>query len=117
MHDVRWLPVHDSTIVDAAAYDAAAERIYVRLRSGLTQYFDDCPEAEWHGFMADDSKGRYLTQVLQAKRSQGHLGTPANPRPPRTEQVRRAVYLNAFRPALEMTDPARFAGRVPELLT
>jgi hypothetical protein len=115
VHDVRWLPVHDSTIVDAAAYDAAAERIYVRLRSGLTQYFDDCPEAEWHGFMADDSKGRYLTQVLQAKRSQGHLGTPANPRPPRTEQVRRAVYLNAFRPALEMTDPARFAGRVQQV--
>ena len=110
---VDWQAVEGSTLVAAAAYDPAAERIFVRLHSGLASYYDGCDPREWAAFMLPStSKGEYLTQVLAHKSVKGPIdGSSADPRPLQTDGVRRAIYLNAFRPAQEMSEPRFFAGR------
>ncbi len=108
---LSWQTVHGSTLVAAAAYDAAAHRLHVRLHSGRVQYFDECHPDEWATFMAPTTgKGQYLTAVLARKPGSASSAGRA-PRTPLTEPVQRAVYLNAFRPAQEMSDPRFFAGR------
>ncbi len=104
---LAWQVIDGSQHVARAAHDPAAHRIYVQLHSGTTQYYDDCDGAEWAAFLTAESRGRYVANVLAHRAQRQDLA----PRPPQTGVVRRAMYLNAFRPAQELTDPRCFAGR------
>lgn len=60
-----WESAAESSIVAACAYDEAAERIHVKLRSGAVWVFEDCNPEVWRLFMANgESKGKFLNSVL-----------------------------------------------------
>jgi hypothetical protein len=66
MRPTEWITVEKSTLIEAIAYDGAAERIYVRLHSGEEWYFDDCDTHLWERFKSPAmSKGEFLTNVLE----------------------------------------------------
>lgn len=56
----------ESTLVEAAAYDEAAERIFLRRRDGETVVFESCKPRDWDLFLVPGtSPGQYLTRNLQ----------------------------------------------------
>lgn len=60
-----WTPVHGSTVVAAAMYDEAAERIYVRRLDGWVYAFDQCTQRDWDLFLVKGARpGEYLVRVL-----------------------------------------------------
>jgi hypothetical protein len=66
MIPINWINVTESTIVTAIAYDDAAERIFVRLHSGVEFYFDNCDPALWNQFKSPaHSKGEFIKNVLE----------------------------------------------------
>jgi len=61
----EWSPVDDSTLVRAVAYDAAAERIFVRLIPRGLIVFEECTQRTWELFrIPGTSPGDYVTRVL-----------------------------------------------------
>jgi hypothetical protein len=110
-----WEVVEGSTVVEAARYDPAACRIFVRTHGGHVQGYEDCSDQDWTEFMASHtSKGEYLTRILSRKREVARAA--AFPRPPRHSGINRALVLNAFSPAQELDEPSRFAGRRAQIL-
>lgn len=62
----EWIIVPDSTVVIAAMYDDAAERIYVRTQWGLVYAFDHCTSMDWSLFLVPGtSPGEYYERVLK----------------------------------------------------
>jgi Cdc6-like AAA superfamily ATPase len=106
--ELEWERVEGSSLVAAAAYDEAAQQIHVQLHSGIRRTFDQCDANIWTTFLTATSKGAYLTNVL-ASREGRELRPSLRPLPSR------AVLLNAFRPAQEISDPKLFAGRAQQV--
>jgi Cdc6-like AAA superfamily ATPase len=97
------------------AFDPAAQRIYVQYLSGAVQHFDDCDAPEWARLISATSKGEYVTRRLARKPNQHASLRSVTPRPVPTHAASRHDYHNAFRPAHEMDDPQRFAGREAQI--
>jgi hypothetical protein len=65
---IDWVPVAGSTRIVAEAYDASAERIYVRFPNGVEWWYDACPPDVWEAFtLPGQSRGEYIHQVLNFK--------------------------------------------------
>lgn len=104
---LRWQTVDGSSLVRGLAYDEAAHRIFVRLHNGTEHFFDECPPAVWQALLAAPSKGEFVTHRLERHRVEAPIGG---------RRVNRTLLLNAFRPAVEASDPDRFAGRRRQVL-
>ncbi|MEU6893952.1 KTSC domain-containing protein [Streptomyces sp. NPDC046557] len=60
-----WVPVTESSLVAACAYDEAAERIFVQFHSGTVWQFENCSREMWRPLtIPGTSKGRYVQDVL-----------------------------------------------------
>jgi hypothetical protein len=71
----EWIPVTASTRIIAEAYDADAERIYVRFPSGVEWWYDACPPPVWEAFtLPGQSRGEYIHQVLNFKPNGRYTG-------------------------------------------
>ena len=61
---MRKKPVTSSVVI-AAGYDAEHRILEVKFRNGRTYYYLDVPPAEYQRFMAADSVGAYLNEVIK----------------------------------------------------
>jgi len=67
MTELEWHDV-DSSRIDAEAYDAEAEVIYVRFTDGTEYCYEACPPHVWEEFTAPgQSRGKYIHDVLNYK--------------------------------------------------
>ena len=65
---INWTPVTGSTRIVAEAYDADAERVYVRFPDGVEWWYGACTALVWAAFTAPgQSKGSYIHGVLDHK--------------------------------------------------
>jgi len=65
---LQWFPVAGSERITAEAYDPESETIYVRFHDGVEFWYSACPPHVWEEFTAvGQSRGRYITQVLDYK--------------------------------------------------
>lgn len=71
---IEWIAV-DSTRVVAEAYDPGTETIYVRFPDGVEWWYGACPPDVWEAYRApDQSRGRYIHEVLNFKPNGRHGG-------------------------------------------
>lgn len=61
---IEWVPVDGSDRVTAVAYDSTNEAICVRFPNGVDWCYEACPPHVWEDFLAADSKGRFIHDVL-----------------------------------------------------
>ncbi len=72
---IEWVPVSGSTRIEAEAYDAEAETIYVRFPNGVEWWYAACPLQVWEEFSASgQSRGEYIRNVLNFKPNGRHAG-------------------------------------------
>ncbi|MFN8546601.1 MAG: KTSC domain-containing protein [Candidatus Eisenbacteria bacterium] len=72
---IQWKSVTGSSRIVAEAYDAEAERIYVRFPNGIEWWYAACPRNVWEAFSAfGQSRGQYIHQVLNHKPNGRHAG-------------------------------------------
>ena len=65
---IEWQPVTGSSRIVAEAYDAEAEKIYVRFPNGVEYWYGGCPPNVWAEFTAiGQSRGKYISKVLDHK--------------------------------------------------
>ena len=65
---IDWRSVSGSSRIVAEAYDAEAQRIYVRFPEGVEWWYGACPASVWAEFTAlGQSRGRYIHRVLDHK--------------------------------------------------
>lgn len=71
---IEWVSTVSGRI-QAVAYDAVSETIYVRFNDGAEWWYGGCPPHIWEEFTAPGtSKGRYVHDVLD-----GHAKGPLVP--------------------------------------
>ena len=71
---IEWIPVTGSSRIVAEAYDADAQRIYVRFPDGVEWWYGACSALTWAEFTAPgQSRGSYISRVLD-KKPMGRLG-------------------------------------------
>lgn len=61
---LNWIPVAGSTRVEAIAYDADSETIYVRFNEGSEWWYGSCPQHVWHEFSSPNSSKPRSTDAL-----------------------------------------------------
>lgn len=72
---IQWNAVTASSRIVAEAYDAEAERIYVRFPNGVEWWYAACPRNVWEEFTAlGQSRGQYIHDVLNHKPNGRHAG-------------------------------------------
>jgi hypothetical protein len=73
---IEWVVVTGSDRIVAEAYDAEAERIYVRFpKGGVEWWYAACTLQVWEAFRAPgQSRGQYIAQVLNFKPNGRHTG-------------------------------------------
>lgn len=72
---IEWIPVGGSSRIVAEAYIADAETILVRFPDGTEWAYSACPPSTWAEFTAPgQSRGEYISQVLDAKPNQRWTG-------------------------------------------
>ena len=65
---IDWTPVAGSSRIVAEAYDADAQRIYVRFPEGVEWWYGACSASVWAEFTAPgQSRGKYIHTVLDHK--------------------------------------------------
>ena len=65
---INWTPVAGSSRIVAEAYDADAQRIYVRFPKGVEWWYGACSASVWAEFTAPgQSRGTYIHTVLNQK--------------------------------------------------
>lgn len=70
-----WKAFDDSTVIHSAAFDEAADRIFVRLLRGGIVVFEGCDESNWRNFTTPGvSRGEYMTNVLERHSYRRHYG-------------------------------------------
>lgn len=72
---MEWIAVPNSERIDAEAYDAETETIYVRFPNGVEWWYSACPPHVWDEFTAEgQSRGKYINDVLNYKPNGRHAG-------------------------------------------
>ena len=72
---IEWIAVAGSSRIVAEAFDAEAERIYVRFPNGVEWWYAACTLQVWEAFRAPgQSRGQYISQVLNLKPNGRHAG-------------------------------------------
>lgn len=72
---IDWRPVSGSRRIVAEAYDAQAEKIYVRFPDGVEWWYGACPPQVWAEFSAlGPRRGAYIANVLNHKPHGRHTG-------------------------------------------
>lgn len=72
---LNWIPVAGSTWVEAIAYEADSETIYVRFHEGAEWWYGSCPQHVWEEFSSpNSSKGQFINQVLKSHPNGRHVG-------------------------------------------
>lgn len=72
---IEWIAVAGSDRIVAEAFDAEAERIYVRFPNGVEWWYAACTLQVWEAFQAPgQSRGQYIAQVLNFKPHGRHAG-------------------------------------------
>lgn len=63
---LKWQPIEHSSLVDAAAFDDAADRIFIREHGGAEWVFEDCDEYHWRLLRSEGSSaGSFVMHVLR----------------------------------------------------
>lgn len=72
---IEWIPVTGSSRITAEAYDPETETIYVRFPDAVEWQYSACPPSVWGEFTAPgQSRGRYISSVLDYKPNRRHVG-------------------------------------------
>ncbi len=64
MAEIAWKEVESSNI-EAIAYDATEEELYVRFNTGSEYVYSEVPEKIYNDFMDAGSKGRYFASSIK----------------------------------------------------